>query len=177
MTPDELQQQIDALQAELKRLAGENELLQQRQAATTDAPVMGINVTEAYERRKEVQVPKERKDEDGVYKKQVGMRLARRFDELIGEVVEEEVPKYAYFRMCDFYRYRIELPPSGGLDVRINGVPYYHGQEYSIDLDTLRTIKDVVHRSWAHEASIRGSNENFYRQPANVVLRGGEARR
>ena len=69
--------------------------------------------------------------------------------------------------------YKIDLPPSGGIDIRINGVAYYHGEQYKVGTDVLRTLKDIVHRSWAHEQSIHGTNENFYRQPKNQVLRGG----
>jgi hypothetical protein len=177
MTLEELQQQLESLQGEIKRLTQENELLQERSAsAAAGTPLAAAVVQEVYERRREVKVPRERRNEEGVYPKKCGIRIVKRFDELVGEVVEDEVPKFEYCRMVDFYRYRIELPPSGGLDVRINGVPYYHGQEYSVDLDTLRTLKDAVHRSWAHEASIRGSNENAYRRPNNFTLHGNSAR-
>ncbi len=70
------------------------------------------------------------------------------------------------------YFYKIDLPPSGGTAVKINGEGFYHGETYELDLDLLRTIKDIVHRSWAHEATIKGSNENAYRRPQNRVLSG-----
>jgi hypothetical protein len=63
------------------------------------------------------------------------------------------------------YFYRIDLPPSGGQHIVINGVMFYHGEQYKVRVSTLRTMKEIVFRGWQHEASIRGSNENFYRAP------------
>ena len=70
------------------------------------------------------------------------------------------------------YYYKIELPPSGGTSLRINGQDFYHGQTYEFSVDDLRMIKDMVARSWGHEANIRGSNENVFRRPQNRVLSG-----
>lgn len=70
------------------------------------------------------------------------------------------------------YKYKIDLPPSGGLDIKINGMPYYHGETYTFDVDLLRTIKEIVQRTWAHEQSIQGSNENFYRKQLNRKIGG-----
>lgn len=70
------------------------------------------------------------------------------------------------------YFYKIDLPSSGGIDIKVNGISYQHGETYEFDVDQLRSIKDQVARSWAHEASIMGSNENAYRKPQNRVLRG-----
>lgn len=73
-----------------------------------------------------------------------------------------------------FY-YKVDLPPCGGSDLKLNGTPYYHGGVYELDLDTLRTVKDMVYRMWKHDAEIHGSDENFYRKPTRVNLsaRGG----
>lgn len=71
------------------------------------------------------------------------------------------------------FHYRIDLPPSGGTEISINGVAFYHGEVYVVDLDLLRDLKDKVARSWVHEATIKGSNENVFRRPQNVTLRGG----
>lgn len=72
------------------------------------------------------------------------------------------------------YFYKIELPPSGGISVGINGQHFYHGETYEVDVDLLRTLKDIVHRSWAHEQKLKGSDENVYRKPTNVTLRGSQ---
>lgn len=76
----------------------------------------------------------------------------------------------------EIWSYRIDLPPSGGYGAKLNGVDYFHGETYEVDTDTLRVLKDIVHRCWQHEANIRGSNENFYRKESAHVLRGGERR-
>ena len=66
--------------------------------------------------------------------------------------------------------YKIDLPPCGGTDLKINGTPFYHGTTLELDLDTLRTVKDVVYRCWKHDADIHGSDENAYRpKKANVI--------
>lgn len=70
------------------------------------------------------------------------------------------------------YKYKIDLPPSGGLDIKINGMPYYHGETYTFAIDLLRTIKEIVQRTWGHEQSIQGSNENFYRKQLNRSIGG-----
>jgi hypothetical protein len=75
----------------------------------------------------------------------------------------------------DQWKYKIDLPPSGGTDIRINGRPYYHGETYTFGTELLRSIKEIVQRSWNHEASIQGSNENFYRKEMNRTISGRRA--
>lgn len=72
----------------------------------------------------------------------------------------------------EMWWYRIDLPPSGGIEVKLNGIAFYHGEQYKVGTDMLRTLKDIVFRCWKHESEIQGSNENFYRQPKNSILRG-----
>jgi hypothetical protein len=72
----------------------------------------------------------------------------------------------------DMWKYKIDLPPSGGTDIKINGAPYYHGETYTFETDLLRTVKEIIQRSWNHEASIQGSNENFYRKEMNRTISG-----
>jgi hypothetical protein len=72
------------------------------------------------------------------------------------------------------FHYRIDLPPSGGVAISINGTEYYHNETYVVDVDLLRDLKDKVARAWGHEANIKGSNENIFRRPLNVTLRGGQ---
>lgn len=71
--------------------------------------------------------------------------------------VWEDVERPTYF-------YKIDLPPVGGEGLIPNGVPFYHGTVYEVDIDTLRSWKEMVFRLWDHERNIRGSNENFYRR-------------
>jgi hypothetical protein len=72
------------------------------------------------------------------------------------------------------YFYKIDLPPCGGSDMKINGFPLYHGSVVKVDIDTLRTIKDMVYRCWKHDLEIHGSDENVYRKPqmATISARG-----
>lgn len=65
----------------------------------------------------------------------------------------------------DTYFYKIDLPPVGGVGLTINGMPLYHGTVYEFDIDSLRTVKDLVFKVWKHEADIHGSDENLYRKP------------
>jgi len=74
------------------------------------------------------------------------------------------------------YWYRIDLAPCGGTEVKINGTPYYHGSTYEFRTDLLRTVKEIVARTWDHENNIMGSNENAYKVAQDRVLRGGERR-
>jgi hypothetical protein len=70
--------------------------------------------------------------------------------------------------------YKIDMPPCGGTDLKINGVPYYHGATYEVTLDELQSIKDIVAKCWKHDADIHGTDENFYRKPTQnrVSARG-----
>lgn len=84
------------------------------------------------------------------------------------EYVEEE-------RELDFYRYLVDLPPSGGIEVRLGPNVFLHGQVAVVDYNTLRSLKEVVHRSWAHEAQINGRTDQVWgRKPLSLVLRGGQ---
>jgi carboxylesterase type B len=77
----------------------------------------------------------------------------------------------------DLWWYRIDLAPCGGTEVKINGMPYYHGQTYKFGTDLLRSIKEIVSRTWDHENNIMGNNENIFKQAQNRVLRGGDSAR
>jgi len=91
--------------------------------------------------------------------KRAGFENGRALKEPIFE--EVEVPTYFY---------RINMPPCGGSDLKINGAAYYHGATYEFDIDTLRSVKEIVYRAWDHDRQIHGSDENFYRQPSKTVL-------
>jgi carboxylesterase type B len=73
----------------------------------------------------------------------------------------------------DLWWYRIDLAPCGGTDIKINGRPYLHGETYKFDTDTLRTVKEIVSRTWVHENDINGHSFNPYRQQQMKVLGGG----
>jgi len=73
----------------------------------------------------------------------------------------------------DLWYYVIDIPPSGGIELKINGHSFYHQQQYKINTNTLRTLKEMAHRAKLHDEQIHGSNENFYRRPQERTLRGG----
>ncbi|MFB9123292.1 hypothetical protein E2553_00250 [Paraburkholderia dipogonis] len=73
----------------------------------------------------------------------------------------------------ELWWYRVDLAPCGGTDLRINGKPYLHGETYKFDTDTLRTIKEMVARTWVHENDINGHAFNPYRKAQNKVLGAG----
>ena len=77
----------------------------------------------------------------------------------------------------ELWWYRIDLAPCGGTEIKINGFPYFHGQTYKLTTDMLRSIKEIVSRTWDHENNINGVNENIFKQAQNRVLRGGERAR
>jgi hypothetical protein len=74
---------------------------------------------------------------------------------------EAEVPTYWY---------KIDLPPVGGIGLTINGMPLYHNTVYEFDIDTLRSVKDMVHKVWKHDRDIHGSDENLYRKPQPMQM-------
>ena len=74
------------------------------------------------------------------------------------------------------YFFRIDLPKGAGITLSTNGVEYYHGETYEVDIDTLRELKSRVARCWDHEKSIHGGNENEYRKPTHASLISAAAR-
>lgn len=82
----------------------------------------------------------------------------------VREPIFEDVPMATYY-------YKVIMAPCGGLDIKINGQPFNHGMTYEVDIDTLRTMKDIVWRTWTHDKSVHGdSDENAYRKHTNPVL-------
>jgi hypothetical protein len=76
----------------------------------------------------------------------------------------------------DLWWYRIDLAPCGGIDIRVNGVQYVHGETYLFNTNLLRSVKEIISRTWGHEASIHGENENVYKRAQDRVLRGAGRR-
>lgn len=71
----------------------------------------------------------------------------------------------------DYFRYLIDLPPSGGMYITLGNNQYVHGDQYDLDVNTLRSVQEVVARSWLHEAQINGNNEAAWgRKKVNTTL-------
>ena len=78
---------------------------------------------------------------------------------------EIEIPTYFYL---------IQLPAgasgSNGSCLTTNGVEYHNGEVVELDACQLADVKSRVARTWDHEKSIHGENENAYRKPTNKHL-------
>src|ERR1700682_3706773 len=88
-------------------------------------------------------------------------------DDQIWEEVEEPT-----------YLMPIDMPPVGGTDIKRNGIEEYHGQVYEMTLDSVRTVKEIIYRLRAHEASIHGSDEDVFRPRVSkqISLKTGQIR-
>jgi len=69
---------------------------------------------------------------------------------------DEKKQKFETVKLPTFM-YTINLPLSAGTHLSTNGFPYYHGETYELDSQTLPDIKSRVARCWDHEKSIRKS--------------------
>ena len=60
------------------------------------------------------------------------------------------------YELDGMIRHRVDLPASGGSAIVINGVEFFHGQEYPFERATYAAILEIESRAWAHEREIKG---------------------
>lgn len=150
------QEEVDALKAEVERLQG---ALQDAASASEEAARRAMFFRDDNEERptgKTVKVTK-----------CVGYEVVGHTD----EGIPRRRPIWDEVEQPTFY-YKIDMPPVGGVDIKINGESLYHGETYTLTLDQLRMVKEIVYRLRDHEATIHGTDENVYRPKTNAQFSG-----
>ena len=152
----ELEAQLAAANAASARQAEQNIATAILSSNVTEVPAGTITVKQ--------------RDEDG----DVITKRVKKLDEDGNEMLDEDgKPIYKMvpqFEEVEVFHYRIDLPASGGMSIRINGLDHFHGEVYKFTADQLRSVKEMVHRAWVQEGIIKGNNENAYRRPLETRI-------
>ncbi len=82
------------------------------------------------------------------------------------EVSEQEI---------DMYEYLIDLAPNQGEAIHVNNIPFLHNSVATVDLNTLRDLKERISRGWWHEAQINGNQESKFRRPTRSITVSGKS--
>ena len=182
--PSDIPDKIESPAERLARIEAENQELRER-LAQADAKVEAANeqaLAQLQMGSSSEEVPSGFREVDK--KDKNGNLITRRVKRLdadgkveLDDDGKEITDKITVTEPVPVYRFRIDLPPSGGIGLVINGFTYYHDESYEFTAEELRSIKEQVARAWGHERSINGAeNENAYRRPQNRQLRGNERR-
>lgn len=49
-------------------------------------------------------------------------------------------------------------------DIRIDGVVYFQGQTYTVPRSRADVMREMMQKTWQHQAHVDGKSENFYRK-------------
>ena len=63
----------------------------------------------------------------------------------------------------------VDLAPSSAY-IDYNGIRYYHGETYKVDMDLWRSLAEIQGNTWKHEKTLHAS-ENDYRRRINRRIR------
>lgn len=150
------QEEVDALKADIERLQG---ALSDAASATEEAARRALFFKDDNEERPTGRTVK--------VTKCTGYETTGHRDDgtPIRKPIWDEIDQPTFF-------YKIDMPPVGGVDIKINGESLYHGETYTFTLDQLRMVKEIVYRLRAHEAAIHGTDENVYRPKTNARFSG-----
>jgi hypothetical protein len=66
----------------------------------------------------------------------------------------------------------IDLPDSS-LDIKLDGVAYVNGVTYPVRKAVADTMREIMFRSWQHEAEINGKRKNFFTQRNTILSPSG----
>lgn len=69
----------------------------------------------------------------------------------------------------DMVNVHINLAPYAP-DIRLDGRVFEHGRTYLVPRTVFNVIAEQMQRSWQHENSTKGTNENAYRRPRNASI-------
>lgn len=69
----------------------------------------------------------------------------------------------------EMYYITVDLAPFADR-ITLDGVVYMHGATYEVPHRQYDTMREIVARTWEHEAEIGNANSQFYRKPRSVKL-------
>lgn len=106
--------------------------------------------------------------ETGDFAPIIGRQIVEKYAGVKKITVKEFDPKTREYKKVErearMWDYLIDLAPCGGTEIKISGQPLVHGKIYTLDEDTLRSVKEIVFRTWRHEWEINGNQESKFRK-------------
>jgi hypothetical protein len=62
--------------------------------------------------------------------------------------------------------------PGHSKEIRLDGVIYSHGHQFTVPKSVADSLYDVMGRAWDHEEQVGGANQNEYRKPRSTRVSG-----